>query len=58
MNTTYIREPKTLAVPLAAIGQAQLNDIPVELAERVMRRVAGGEALNPRLTVAAFNSAL
>lgn len=49
---------ESLSESLAVIGCAHLDEIPPELAAKVVRRIVVGESLTPRLDVAAFNSAV
>lgn len=46
-----------LAATIAAVSRAPLAAIPRGQADRIRRRIVGGEPTAPRLDVAAFNSA-
>jgi len=47
----------SLAGPLATIEHSPLGRIPADVAAKVVRRIVDGETHEPRLDVAAFNSA-
>lgn len=47
----------SLAGSLATIGRTPLGQIPAHVAAKVVRRIVDQEAQEPRLDVAAFNSA-